>query len=689
MARETLEIGAEMETTETKASTQNIRYEYETARRNFAEFMARIEPLGFLSKDEISSQKSYVESAADDPEKMIDIAQSYSREMISQSIAKNYAIYHNHLIKPLDEALESGIISSKSYGEWIAWMRDSSRDSSQKKSSIESALPNYLEERRKLAADRKTLLKDTGLGALSKLGDPALDKKIAQLKDESGFLETLSFSERKSLIAAVTAALPLPLQDAKLFEKFEGELSSAVSAGLISKSSVERWIARFKKPGLSLKAKQYFFDHQWSSYRKAWEKVKEERATVLKNPLFKELTSRDCKELAVFTAEKQFTELHYDKKAALTAEVRAVLKAKETGKQALLKDTRGVLETAASAGYIAKNKTGPWLEHVIAGKRTLTELKKFVGDWAKVRFNFDTVERAMNKGKVPQGLTRLSEEKFLGMSYEQRKSYVEEAQRRLNLEEANTPDTPIKDLKGKVRHALDTQNWEEARLFLGKAWKAVESEDDIRELKSMEGYLESFVSKEKGGADNEKKDEDVKRAYAEITELMGSLPTGLAPLYKSALLRGAGCVQCVTTCIYNRTWCQDRGYLTESSEEKLRNKAVKETENRIKGGGEGHGNGLENNRLDGFGQPAVRDKGIGPQNVFMSSGQAGSFVDEADANKGTWSFWYWTNLIVDGVSADENAHVARSMNWRFKRAARTLEKYGIRWTDSGPPISVN
>lgn len=687
MARETLEIGSDIETADTQASAQNIRYEYETARRNFAEFMAKIEPLGFLSREEISSQRSYIESAANDPEKMIDIAQSYSREMISQSIAKNYAIYENHLIKPLDDALESGIISSKSYGEWIAWMRDSSRNSTQKKSSIESTLPNYLQERRNLAAERKTLLRDAGLSALSSLGDAALDKQISQLKNDRTFLESLSFSERKSLIASVTAALPLPQQDAKLFAKFEGELSSAVSAGLISKASVERWVARFKKPGLSLKAKQYFFEHQWSSYRKAWEKVKEERATVLKNPLFKELTAKDCKEISTFTTETKFTELHYDKKTALVAEVRAVLKAKETGKQNLLKDTRGILEAAASAGYIAKNKTGPWLEHVIAGKRTLTELRKFVGDWAKVRFNFDTVERAMNKGKVPQGLTRLSEEKFLGMSYEQRKSYVEEAQRRLNLEEADTPDTPIKDLKGKVRHALDTQNWDEAKLFLGKAWKAVESEDDIRELKSMEGYLESFVTKEK--SEDREKTEDVRRAYAEITELMGSLPTGLVPLYKSALLRGAGCVQCVTTCIYNRTWCQDRGYLTESSEEKLRNKAVQETENRIKGGGEGHGNGLENNRLDGFGQPAVRDKGIGPQNVFMSSGQAGSFVDEADANKGTWSFWYWTNLIVDGVSADENAHVARSLNWRFKRAARTLDKYGLRWTESGPPISVN
>lgn len=674
--------------TESAEGSPYLHEAYRKARRNFEEFIGRIEPLGFLSDEEIRSQRNYIESAERDAGKMIDVSQSYSREMIGRSIAKNYDVYHNHLIKPLDEALEAGVISTKSYGEWLAWMRDSHRSSMAKKASIESTLPEYLRTRWNVHRARRSLLGDPRLAELAK--EPGLRKKIAELQDESGFLERLSIEERKRLITEITVALPLAGEEEKLFKEFSAELKSAVDAKLLSGKSRDKWIERFKREGLSLKAKEYFIKHQWPSYRDGWKKAAEERVKVMGNPLFAKLDAKDLKDIGLIKDEKKFLDLHFDRKTSLLAEARAVMEAKNKGKELIIKEARDVLETAAAAGYISANKVGPWLEHVVSGKRTVKELKGFVGDWAKVRYGFDKVQRTMNQGRVPQGLTRLSEEKFLNLSYEQRKSYVEEAENRLNMEkDTETKDTPIKDLKGKVRHAIDTGNWEEADYFLAKAWKAASNDEDIREIQSMERYLASFAPKRTAQEKDNKDKDEVNNAFKDIDMLLEMLPKPLVHIYKRALMRGAGCLQCVTTTIYNRTWCQDRGYLTEAKEQHLRDRSMTETAERLKPGGGGHGNGMENQWVSGFNQPSIRDKGIGPQNVFMNSADADSFISKADANKDTWSFWYWTNLIVDGVTASENAYVARNINWRIKRAARTLDRHGLRYSEVGPPVSVN
>ncbi len=154
------------------------------------------------------------------------------------------------------------------------------------------------------------------------------------------------------------------------------------------------------------------------------------------------------------------------------------------------------------------------------------------------------------------------------------------------------------------------------------------------------------------------------------------------------MLHGAACLQCVTTCVYNRTWCQERGYLTEGLEDRLRTKSIDETENRLSHIGPGHGDGYENNHL-GFNQPAIRDKGIGPQNVFSSDTGADAFVEQANANKSTWSFWYWTNYIDKDVSAGKNSYVAYALNHRIKRAARVLDKHGMTYHSVGPLSSLN
>ena len=130
-------------------------------------------------------------------------------------------------------------------------------------------------------------------------------------------------------------------------------------------------------------------------------------------------------------------------------------------------------------------------------------------------------------------------------------------------------------------------------------------------------------------------------------------------------------------------------YLTPELLAYLRDKSIEETKERISVSGEGHSDGYENNFVEGFQQPSIRNKGIGPQNLFMGQGGIDAFVEKAHANRNVWSFWYWSNLIMDGVSSSQNNYVSMNLNRLFKKNAKILQKHGLVYSPVGPPIGLN
>ncbi len=675
------------EKTEETASSQGL---YQAMRKKYDQyFHVTHDQLGLASAAQTAPLKQWIDSIAPTDTKKILEANKWYQLDYSKKLESALDLYHGDFLPPLQRAVSAGIISKGSFDEWVKWVRDKSRDYKEKESSILRVLPDYLDKRQALASKKEGILRDSRFSALENSADPALKALAAKISDSNYFLETLSFDGRKSLITEVLNALPLAKGEEKLFTGFEADLKSAVGAGLISSTSMKKWIARFKDPSVNLKAKEYFVKSQFPSYVKAWKKVHKERSDVLKDPLFKEITEKEFKKLSTFTDDTAFRALHFDTKEGMVAEARAAMSAFQRSKLLLHSETKNVLGAAVSAGYISSTKIGPWTEHVINGQRTLQELKNFIKDWAKVRYRYDQVEQKMMKDRVPQGLQRLSEDKFLNLSYAQRLSYVEEAERRLHIQVNDPKDTPIQDKKGKVRHALDTENWEEAQYYLGLAWPLAQSAEDIAELQSMEKHLKAFGNKSDTEEAGDNAAQEIRDAREEIDAVMALLPPSYQKLYSKALAHGADCLQCVTTCVYNRTWCQERGYLTEGLEDRLRKQSIEETAQRLSHSGPGHDDGYENNFVDGFNQPSIRTKGVGPQNVFSTDSGVDAFVEQANANKNTWSFWYWTNYIDKDVSAGKNAYVAYSLNHRIKRAARVLDRHGMTYHSVGPLSSLN
>lgn len=663
------------------SADRGFSYTAQDVRSGFEDFIrVNFDETGFMSQAEMADQRQYVErvlaTASPESQEFADLVSAYTGTFAEQSKSKNRNIYHSGVVGPLKNAVDSHIISANSYREWIDWIRDPSRSAAEKKASIAKALPDYLGTRRALGAKRQAVLRDKSFKALENSQDPNLKSLAAKISDNDYFLDTLSLKEREDLVVEVQNALPLAEEDVALFASFSANLDACVSDGVLTEASKKKWIGRFKDPSISPKARAYFVNSQFPSYVKGWRKVAADRTEMMSDPLFKELTEDDVKDINTFKDDKKFIGLHFDKKTNFNLLVKNALIAKKIGNETWHKEVRGSLETAAAAGYVSKNRIGSLIDRMHKRGRTVKEVRDFIKVWAKIRHRYDQVELKMTGGKVPQGFNRLSEEKFLMLSSEQRESYVAEAESRLRMEKSSPTNTPIQDLKGKVRHALDSEDWDQARMFLKDAWAAATKEEDMVELRSMERHLKNFGSQQQETPEQDKMSA-MRSAIDKIDSAMTQVPDEVKPFYREAFKKGnAGCVRCLGVLLYNVHWCLERGYLPQDLT-KAKERAQADTAMRMEPAGPSHRDGnLEFNDVEGHGNAALREGQWGPNVICAGSSDASRVIESADANKNSFAYWYWGDLVVDGVSSGQYAKLGTETRRAITSGCYALEALG-------------
>lgn len=653
-------------------------------RAAFEDFMrVNFDETGFLSRKEVEDQRQAMEKLLSNHDiDWKDAINAYMGTFAEKSKADNLDLYRNEVEGPLQNALNDGIISRESYMQWIQWLRDPNRQAVEKKASINSVLPTYLADRRKIASQRDAILSDKRFAELSKSHDKAISDLCSKISDSKFLLNSQSFEERKASISDVLAALPIIDEEKALFAGFSKELDSAVGK-YISAESKKKWIARFNDPSVNPKAREYFVTQQFPAYVAAWKTVHADYDKLKVNPAIALLTKKEVKDIDLFKSPSKFLALHYDEKVNIMHEVHNAVTAKAESKEALHAEIKAVIDTAASAGYVSSNNTGYLVSHMIERERSVQEVKNFVKEWAKIRFRFDKVESTMTNGRVPQGLVRLSEASFLSLTFAQRKSYVEEAESRTGVDTQPEVSPAFQDIKGKIRHALDSENWTEATLFLAQAWPIALGDAERNELHSMERYLKAF------SADNDTQNEannlsSALEAKKEIDVCLSQLPAAVRPFYEKALQHNAGTVRTIGVMLYNVQWALERGYLPRDLSS-VRDNARQETTP-----AQQRESKVENKILvDGIQKPALNEEPIKAQNICTSSSEASLIAQTANNNKDNYNFWYWSNLIVSGVSAGEYNNIANNLRGRLTKAAYALESKGLTYASVGPMTSLN
>jgi hypothetical protein len=305
-------------------------------------------------------------------------------------------------------------------------------------------------------------------------------------------------------------------------------------------------------------------------------------------------------------------------------------------------------------------------------------LSTLIANWAEASAHFEKIEDKRKKAGTPPGFHFVSMSVFLNWRYEQRTSYLQEAEYRF---------TDIDKEPGlflRIRHELGAKDWEAAEELIARARKGEnqwgkENED---KLQSMERFLREHRSKES----TEKKSEvkpDPKALRAEMNSLMRQLPPRLRSTYVKSLNRGYQAFWAMTTLMYNRVWCHTHNMLDPEKEKNLEQTAKEKTRERLE-----HGHqkvGWEANDIRGSDtntRGAVRDQaGVrGAQTIFTNETSDETLVDEIDEQKNDRNFWYWTSMIPEGVPYEQHQHVVMNINPQMKKVARKMQELGMNYS---------
>lgn len=480
------------------------------------------------------------------------------------------------------------------------------------------------------------------------------------------------------------------------WDKMNAMLEEAVRSKGINEKSRDRWIKRFKNKNHGASVKIEFVNIELPVLLTRAEKIATKRKEIMKTKEFKDVNENMVPDLAAFVSEDSFLDLHYLDKENLTLTVDAAATAAKK-MPALYSKAKGILDRAIDTGAMSKRKVGKWMQSLFKTNRTPNEiqailegeLKDYIGSWTKLRYQYDRIERLMDKHGVPQGFNRLSQQKFLDLDYFQRESYVEEAERNLNISLNGPSDKPIDQLKMEIRQNLQTKDWEEAGRLIGQARSIAEGED-VLELNSMENYLKQF---RKGESTQSAPLESVTKTLEGMREALTEAPASVQMLYMDALNRGATTMSALSTQMYNLVWCHDHGYLNEDKEERLYQQSFDETEDIVENGHRQYGleninlNAVDDNKKGEAMRPYRTTWAPTLYHMSCSDGSARArYLNELLGKNVARD--YWSTLKIRDISYEKQAYLVKNVNWKLKSGIRKLQAAGVAFTLNGPPEFV-
>ncbi len=489
----------------------------------------------------------------------------------------------------------------------------------------------------------------------------------------------------------------------------------------IAPVSAAKWRARLKE-GTWLE-KRAFIENTLPEYKQNWERLAKDHKDVLnreKGLGLKEEDTKDIPDLAVLHSAAFLNgSLNYSERRHLVDKAIACVKAHERDKgkkpteskemRTLFGDAKAMLEKAASASnpklrILAPEKVGSWLRrifesnasreniaHFINGRDNATEptLAKLMKNWAKVRGQFDRVEREREKKGTPASFHFVSLDVFLGnRNFDQREAYVQEALHR--LEAMDMIGGEREDFL-RIRHELDAEDWEGAHALIAQvSWQSL-NPTDRKKLSSMQEYLKqhrpetAMSSSEKPAA---------KEVMAKMHQMLRLIPhQSIRVRFEEAMSRDYQTLWALCTMNYNWEWCRTRGYSSDSVDETMRTRAKEDTRLHLK---HGQPRGQANNDFttDTSEKPAGRSANDtrSPQvlNVDETTNNY-NLVEYIKQNKDNRSVWYWTRIVEKQIPFADLQFIIHHIQPALKSGMRRLKELDVpyqRMSASVPLTSV-
>lgn len=458
----------------------------------------------------------------------------------------------------------------------------------------------------------------------------------------------------------------------------------------ISERVLKEMDKKFRNKNVGYKSKETYIRTVLPERIKEWQAVKKQRDDLCEvlqsNPEKKRLVASKVKNLNVFLNETQFANMTFPKRKGQTDLIDSILKADGKDMEHLHDTIRIQLNTYVEDGRLHHSKVGTWLQRIFSRNDTPHAVRVYMQDtvypnairWQKAREQFDTLNQTIKEKGLPRGMHQHTLDQFLLLDYHQRMSYLEETTMRLHSS-VNDPGA-LNRLTFRIRHSMDTHDWEEAEELLEKA-KTMDAEHPAVQS------IERFLSAHRPKIAEEKEHKDAMELLTELRGYRKHIPGMMGDGYQDAMERGAEATRAFCVGTFNQVWVHEHNYSTPAKDRKEASSDFnkQKTEYYI---GNGHSKKLEHNILDGntAHQQAVNDECVKAQVLHIGDKDGcKTAVKEFEEHRNDEPFLYWSTLHFVDVPYERHRLVVRNYNYRIKTAMRALDALGYKFTVSGMP----
>lgn len=478
-------------------------------------------------------------------------------------------------------------------------------------------------------------------------------------------------------------------QAASYEARFKDDLETAVSKEWIDAESKRRWMDRFNDPNVLEWTRKEWMQKEFPKRLKNWQEAAEKREEAEKLAKAHGLTAKQIPELADIFNKKELLGQPYQTRKNKVDKAMALILAYQANKMRFLRSVEREINDAIRSGWMHASKAGAWMERVMKSDDpetfASTILLPFIQNWRETREDFDKLNNELDKQGIPRGFRPVKVKDFLLMNYKQRTSYC--ALARLRLGEASEQDKALASATLRIRHDLDTKDWEGAAEGLSAALKEW---PDNRELHSMQTYLECHRKAEEEAAAERKESPDPRALLHDLRGMLRSIEGELHAMYVEAAEEGPNVFNRLLQISYNRVWVHENGYLDPSRE--IRNARDRfnhqMTEQYMR---HGHGDGIEHNILDGetAAEEAIRYDSDQPQMLYMGTMGRHAVMEAIKDNADNEDFGYGTTLIPQNTHYAIQARIVNNLHYPMKNTLRQLHKMGYRFTIAGSLVDKN
>lgn len=440
--------------------------------------------------------------------------------------------------------------------------------------------------------------------------------------------------------------------------EFKDQLSHAMESKWISEADAKQWETYFHDENLLEWDRKEWLRNTFPSYCHNWKKVADDRVNVTNKAAKLGLTASDIPELAAVNSAEQFLSMSYAHKKDAVLRVDALMDARVKNKEAFANGLQGELMSWAAAGLMHPTKIGKWMDAAMKSgdpeSFVKTVLMPFKLNWQIAAARFGQLNTALSAQPLPHGFKPATQNEFVLMNYEQRMSYLSVAE--LRLRDAQETNKELTNTRARMRHSLDTKDWEgaEEQLKLARTqWPYDE------EFYAMQTFIDAHKPKPEANKEKEKTP-DPHEVNEDIRVLLRNLDGETYETHAWACTRGPQKAEALFGMMYNHLWEEETARL-QAEEHRTFNEPIVVAERE---------------------EAADADEEESLEVTTKEMIQTRQIIDEqADEEEDDRT----KSMTFESLSFERHRRIVKSLHNPLKRKLRELDKLGYRYSVTGDP----